>query len=137
MTRHRRIAPLYDWLSLEWPVYRGGRVEAIRLAELRRGDQVMDVGCGTGLSFPLLQEAVGPAGLVVGVDLSPQMLGVARRRAERTGWRNARLVAADATTLSPAALERVGLPTFDAAIATYSLSLMPGWRAAWHGMCGL
>ena len=43
------------------------------------GDAVLDVACGTGLSFPLLEEAIGPAGRLVGVELSPEMAAIARR----------------------------------------------------------
>jgi len=43
--------------------------------------------CGTGLNFPLLQAAVGPAGRIIGVDLTDAMLDGARRRVERNGWK--------------------------------------------------
>ena len=57
------------------------REEAVALLGLRRGDDVLDVACGTGLSFPLLHAATGGAGSVVGVDLSPDMCDQARARA--------------------------------------------------------
>ncbi|MFD5427970.1 class I SAM-dependent methyltransferase [Streptomyces sp. NPDC127084] len=44
---------------------------------LRSGDAVLDAGCGTGRALPLLREAVGPDGTVIGVDLTPQMLAAA------------------------------------------------------------
>lgn len=68
----------YDVLSGERLVYRSGRVAGIDLLQLQRGDVVLDVGCGTGLNLPLLAAAVGPTGLVIGLDRSPQMLAVAR-----------------------------------------------------------
>jgi SAM-dependent methyltransferase len=40
----------------------------------------LDAGCGTGRALPYLRDAVGPAGLVVGLDLTPEMLYEARRR---------------------------------------------------------
>ena len=49
---------------------------------LRRGDTVIDAGCGTGLCFDALQERIGPEGTLVGVDAAPEMLD-ARRRARR------------------------------------------------------
>ncbi len=55
-------APGYDLVSLEWPLYRPGRVAGVQAARLRPGQQALDVGCGTGLSMPLLSAAVGPAG---------------------------------------------------------------------------
>jgi SAM-dependent methyltransferase len=43
----------------------------------RPGDRVLDAGCGTGRALPHLREAVGPAGTVIGVDLTPEMLAEA------------------------------------------------------------
>ncbi|MFB6612786.1 class I SAM-dependent methyltransferase [Streptomyces sp. NPDC085524] len=46
---------------------------------LRPGDRVLDAGCGTGRALTALRAAVGPAGTVLGVDLTPQMLTAAQR----------------------------------------------------------
>ena len=56
------------------------RVEAVRALELRAGETVFDIACGTGAMLPLLARAVGAGGSVVGVDLSPEMAELARRR---------------------------------------------------------
>jgi ubiquinone/menaquinone biosynthesis C-methylase UbiE len=58
------------------------------------GDSVLDIACGTGANFALLDERVGPAGRVVGVDLSPDMLAVAAERVRRTGSDNLTLIEA-------------------------------------------
>ncbi len=60
----------------------------------RRGDTVLDVGCGTGLCLPLLQRKVGASGMIVGIDESEQMLRVAAERVAEHGWDNVRLLAA-------------------------------------------
>ncbi|WP_411074697.1 class I SAM-dependent methyltransferase [Streptomyces sp. cmx-4-7] len=54
-----------------------GPAYAAAVAELglRPGDSVLDAGCGTGRALPPLRAAVGPSGTVVGVDLTPEMLG--------------------------------------------------------------
>lgn len=117
-------ARFYDVLSLEWPVYRAGRVSAIGAMGLRPGMRVLDLGCGTGLNHPLLHDAIGPAGTIVGVDSSSQMLAQARRRASRHGWRNVELLQADMTQVT-------WLDIADAVIATYALSLVPAWERAW------
>ena len=49
---------------------------------LKDGDTVVDIGCGTGLNFPLLHRVVGPNGTIIGVDLSETMLAQARHMAE-------------------------------------------------------
>jgi ubiquinone/menaquinone biosynthesis C-methylase UbiE len=41
---------------------------------LRPGGRALDAGCGTGRALPLLRALVGPAGTVVGLDLTPEML---------------------------------------------------------------
>ncbi|MEU6863395.1 class I SAM-dependent methyltransferase [Streptomyces sp. NPDC046876] len=46
---------------------------------LRPGDRVLDAGCGTGRALPALRAAVGPAGTVLGADLTPQMLTAAQQ----------------------------------------------------------
>ncbi|MFD9430863.1 class I SAM-dependent methyltransferase [Streptomyces sp. NPDC060002] len=63
---------------------------------LRAGDRVLDAGCGTGRALTPLRAAVGPSGVVVGADLTPDML-TAAVRAGRDGA--GRLMLADVTAL--------------------------------------
>jgi ubiquinone/menaquinone biosynthesis C-methylase UbiE len=72
------------------------RKEAVHSLNLRRGDVVVDIGCGTGLNFAPLQEAVGPEGKIIGVDLTDAMLEQARQRTIDHGWKNVELVQSDA-----------------------------------------
>jgi len=44
------------------------------------GGAVLDVACGTGRALPLLRSAVGPAGVVLGLDVTPEMVAEAQRR---------------------------------------------------------
>ena len=131
-TKYTFSARLYDVISAEWPVYRAGREAALELLNLPVGSHVLDLGCGTGLNFAGLQRMIGPTGSITGVDASPQMLEQARRRADRFGWSNVTLVAADATALTSADLG--GQAPFDAALSTYALSLMTPWQAALDAM---
>lgn len=126
-------APLYDVLSMERLVYRAGRVAAIARLDLREGDRVLDVGCGTGLNLPLLVEAVGRSGHVVGIDASPSMLRQAERRIARHHWTSVSVAERDAGALSR---DDVG-GTLDAVLFTYSLSIIDGWESAWTRAWGL
>ena len=47
------------------------------------GGAVLDVACGTGRALPLLRAAVGPSGVVVGLDLTPEMLAEAQRKGRK------------------------------------------------------
>ena len=125
--RYSSGARHYDLLSGERPVYRVGRVEAIGELGLRPGARVLDIGCGTGLNFPLLQEQIGDAGQLVGLDASQAMLDQARQRIAKAGWRNVELIHADAARLD----EVVGTAPYDAVLFTYSLSIISDWRSAW------
>jgi acyl dehydratase/ubiquinone/menaquinone biosynthesis C-methylase UbiE len=90
---YRRIAGSFD-LSTAWlEPYRRRAVSRLRL---QPGDVVLDVGCGTGMSFGPIQAAIGPTGRLVGIDPSPEMLGNARARAEAAGWEHVTLLEAGA-----------------------------------------
>jgi demethylmenaquinone methyltransferase/2-methoxy-6-polyprenyl-1,4-benzoquinol methylase len=83
----------YDRDTAVFQPYRRAVVEAL---PLRRGQVVLDVGCGTGLCCGLLREKVGPQGSVVGIEESPEMVAVAREYIACQGWRNVTVVQAPA-----------------------------------------
>jgi demethylmenaquinone methyltransferase/2-methoxy-6-polyprenyl-1,4-benzoquinol methylase/phosphoethanolamine N-methyltransferase len=55
------------------------------LAEVKRGDKVLDVGCGTGSLTIAAVARAGPSGEIHGIDAAPQMIEVARHKAGRAG----------------------------------------------------
>ena len=84
------------------------RHHAIRRLDLKPGESVLDLGCGTGLSFEMLQQGVGPQGRIIGVELSPEMLEIAQEKVERNGWENVTLIQGDAQTVEvPGPLDAV------------------------------
>lgn len=83
---------LYRLIGFRFTAY---RLRVVELLRLQRGDHVVELGCGTGLNFPLVMERIGPEGRLIGVDLSPKMLECARERVTRAGWKNVELVQAD------------------------------------------
>jgi SAM-dependent methyltransferase len=60
----------------------------LAFASLRAGDTVLDLGSGGGIDCFLAAEQVGPTGLVIGVDMTPEMLAKARANADRVGASN-------------------------------------------------
>ncbi len=56
---------------------------AIELADVRKGQKVLDAGCGTGALALALERVTGPTGEVFGIDASPEMIEVARGKAAR------------------------------------------------------
>jgi demethylmenaquinone methyltransferase/2-methoxy-6-polyprenyl-1,4-benzoquinol methylase len=92
---------------------------------------VIDIACGTGLNFPLIEDAIGPDGRIVGVDLTDAMLARAQDRVETNGWRNVTLVQADAA--------RFDFPgDVDAILSTYALTQVPECGAVIaHGAAAL
>ena len=59
----------------------------VDLAELREGDRVLDVACGTGVAARAAADRVGDSGSVVGLDLNPAMLEIAARTRGDIEWR--------------------------------------------------
>jgi demethylmenaquinone methyltransferase/2-methoxy-6-polyprenyl-1,4-benzoquinol methylase len=90
---YRGLAAGYDRSTAWLEPYRHRAVSQLRL---RPGDVVVDVGCGTGLSFEPIQAAIGPGGRLIGIEPSPEMLALARARVEVAGWGNVTLLEAGA-----------------------------------------
>ena len=119
---YRKKAKYYDVTSRLYPMpgypQRQQRRRAVRALGLRAGDTVVDMACGTGLNFPLLQEAVGPGGRIVGVDLTDAMLARAQDRIAANGWGNISLVQSDAASFDfPAGVSAI--------LSTYALTQVP------------
>jgi demethylmenaquinone methyltransferase/2-methoxy-6-polyprenyl-1,4-benzoquinol methylase len=110
------------------------RKAAVRTLALRPGDTVVELGCGTGLNFRLLQRSIGPSGRIIGVDMTDAMLAKARERIRRYQWCNVELVQSDVAKyafrssvdgiLSTFAMEFV--PEYDDLIRRCSEALRPG-----------
>ena len=115
----RSGARCYDLLA--WLLTRGRerafRERLVALARLRPGESVLDVGCGTGTLAIAAKACVGAAA-VHGIDASPEMIAVARRKAARAG--------AD-VAFDTAVVEALPFPDgrFDVVLSTLMLHHLP------------
>lgn len=124
---------LYHLLGFRIGSYREQAIESLHL---KAGDTVVDVGCGTGANFPMLQERVGRNGKIIGVDFTDAMPAKARDRVERSQWRNVELVQSDVASYQfPDRVDGVVstfaiiyVPEFDDVIRNGSRSLVTGGR---------
>ena len=98
-----------------------GRAELMRKLAPPPGAYVVELGAGTGRNIDFLGETLGRLGRVDLVDLCPSLLERAAKRVQ--GRPNVRVVREDATTFRP---ERPA----DCVYLSYSLTMMPDWRAA-------
>jgi ubiquinone/menaquinone biosynthesis C-methylase UbiE len=73
--------------ALVGPLFRPFAELILDEVELAATDRVLDVACGTGIVARVAKERLGDTGTVVGVDLSPAMLAVARRVTAEIDWR--------------------------------------------------
>ena len=60
----------------------------IALSELKAGEMVLDLGSGGGLDCFLAAKNVGPKGRVIGLDMTPEMIKLARMNADKMGVKN-------------------------------------------------
>jgi len=106
------------WYRLSERDFEPMRTELLTQLCLEEGDRVLEIGCGPGVNFGAVREAVGADGRLVAIDYSPAMVEKATARVEEHGWENVDVVRADATTAD------LGGP-YDAALATLALSVLP------------
>ncbi len=123
-----RAAPWYDtWTELVFERalrLRQYRDKTIDLLGELDGATVLDIGCGTGRNFPLLQPRVGKQGRIIGLDYSEGMLAQARDRIDTQGWHNVELTRGDAVKL-----ENVPEPV-DAVVSVWCLGIVYDLDAA-------
>ena len=140
IAKYRLAAPRYDASTgPTWPI----RLRCIELLALREGETVLDVGCGTGLSFEPLLAKVGRTGALFAFEQSPEMHAQAEARAEALRAQGFRIhlecVSAEQVRLPqpPAAVlfhyvhDISRLPS---AVANLLAQFPPGTRVAMAGM---
>lgn len=119
---YARCAGIYDWLC--GPLLQAGRKEAMRQLALESGDEVLEIGIGTGLTAPLYPRDCK----VTGIDVSESMLEQAARQVGARANDNIRLFRMDAS--------RLAFPdeSFDVVYAAYVMTVVPDPVAALREM---
>lgn len=110
---YEKLSKVYDLIF--GPTLHPGRLVALERMGIRPGDQILEVGVGTGINTSLYPRNCH----VTGVDLSSSMLEKARERVAREGLRNVRLLEMDAQNLTFAD------DSFDIVYAPYLVSVVP------------
>jgi ubiquinone/menaquinone biosynthesis C-methylase UbiE len=128
---YRKSARHYDLSSQLYFPQQIHRRRAVHALGLHPGDTVVEIACGTGVNFAMIEQEIGPEGRIVGVDLTDAMLAQAQHRTESNGWSNVSLVQADAAEFE--------FPTeVDAILATYPHALLPeSGQVIAHGAAAL
>ncbi len=123
------VAPTYEAVGVPWfePICR----RMVEEMDPRDGDIVLDAGCGLGVAFPALSSAVGGAGRITGIDISPAMIERAREAAHRRGLHHVdvRVMDAAAPPLPPM--------SFSMVVSSLVLFFMPEPATAlraWHDL---
>jgi ubiquinone/menaquinone biosynthesis C-methylase UbiE len=124
------------------PLFRPFAEQLVARLAPNRGDSVIDVACGTGIVARVAREQLGPETRIVGVDVAPAMLAVARTVDTTIEWRQG-----NATSLPVGATEQFTvltchqglqfMPDKPAAIREMRRVLAPGGRVAIATWCSL
>lgn len=116
--RYDRLASVYGALGALFLMRRKIRRAAVEWLQLEPGATVLEIGCGRGANLTALAEQVGPAGRIIGIDVSAGMLRHAEALRQQHGWTNVTLVEQDAAELDAPR-------PIDAALFSLSYTVIP------------
>jgi SAM-dependent methyltransferase len=128
--------PYWDRATLRWVRFEPQLMYSLaavdpalfRALRLEPGRRVLDLGCGSGEPSLTIAQLVSPRGSVLGIDLSPRMLAVARLRARQRGVTNARFRVGDVGRL------RLGRGRFHGAVSRFGLMFVADVPRALRGI---
>src|SRR5262245_44015791 len=122
MTKYYAVqSHIYD--ATRW-AFLYGREALVAQLNIRPGDRVLEIGCGTGKNFDVIQERLQGSGELIGIDCSRPMLDRACRRVQENGWKNVRLLYMEYGK------ETITRGRADVVLFSYSLSMIPDWKLA-------
>ena len=116
----------YAWQSRIYDATRWaflfGRNAVLDQLQLKPGDTVVEIGCGTGHNLEGLETRVGAEGEIVAVDCARPMLTRCAARIRQRRWANVHLIDREYGS------EPVAEGKADAVLMSYSLSMIPNWE---------
>ncbi|WP_235297060.1 class I SAM-dependent methyltransferase [Portibacter marinus] len=133
-----RFSKVYDWLSPKW-YYHKARSYAVQQLNLKPGQTILNLPCGTGQNFEYFQKYLKDSGLIIGIDLSPGMLNKAEIKIKRHEWSNIKVFRADARNICDKWLKSNidNKIQVDALICDLGLSGFPEWQSIVDNMLEL
>jgi ubiquinone/menaquinone biosynthesis C-methylase UbiE len=123
--------------SLE-KLYFSSRKRAIELLELKDGQTIIDIACGTGANFKHIKASNTNVSLY-GTDYSVGMLKKGQDLIKKNNWTDTFLFQADARTLTLESIEKLTNKkvSFDRVICVLGLSVIPEWEKVLNNLIGL
>lgn len=106
------------WRATETSPY---RAQAISHLDLDSTSKVLDVACGAGLNFKLIQNYLKNQGNLTGIDLSSKTIDLAQKRISRNSWINTELIQIDSA-------EYKNENIFDAVLCTFAIEIIPSFQ---------
>lgn len=120
----------YDYVS-NW-YYKKARSYAIKELEIKKGQTIINLPCGTGVNFNYFQYYLENSGLVIGIDLSSGMLDQATKKIKKNEWTNIVTELNNASEIDKTWLEQYeyqkGKFTVNAIFCDLGLSVFPEWQ---------
>jgi ubiquinone/menaquinone biosynthesis C-methylase UbiE len=99
------------------------RRKAIARLNVGLNSSVLDVACGTGSNFKIIESYLRNSGTLVGIDISSESLRMAKRLVAKHNWTNVHLLNRSITEYRPRR-------RFDAILCTFALEIIPEYKAA-------
>lgn len=119
-------------------LYAESRKKAIELLDIKDGQSVIDVACGTGVNFKHIKSKNKHI-VLYGTDYSAGMLKKGQIAIEKNNWTDTFLFQADARNLSTETIEKLANKkiSFDRIICALGLSVIPEWELVLDNLIGL
>lgn len=122
-----KIAKIYDNYTLYF--YKKKRMKLIEHLEIKKGDRILVIACGTGQSFELLENKIGKSGEIIAFDYSEGMLKQAKNKIIKNNWTNINLIKLDAREFNKEFFEEQKIKTnFDIVLGELAFSVIPNWK---------